>query len=699
MLLRLQTVLLLFLTFMPVAIQAEESASRFQSLTLNLNDLAPAWWEGYVDASAAEKARFHQLLETELKRVIPADSRYLANKALLLQLAADLQRQSTMDDETLSLPDVQQRYSLDEWVRVVSRSRELERQQAEVGQKLNQLATTIGFHRKSIAAALLRYRELSVQDADKKALALTILREQLELLAARSDEQRLKKHISQLDNAAALVKEQAQIGLGRLDLSDDDRQQLAEKLEALRTKIEQQLKQQADLRLSTLQQAGSDSLQQPVAGALLAANLLVSRAEEFKLERLQGIVLRLSGSAPDAASGQGLSADELALENTRLRNELNRIQEQVLGREGYSDRQRYGMLGLLQQARTQSDEATKELATARSLQAYLVDLERSAQTWWQSPLQQAGVLWDRSGALLLKWLNYPLFSVNESPVSSFDIFWMILIVTVAGFVSRQLRRLIIRIGTTQQTFSDAAAFTISRILHYVVMAIAVVLGLSSIGLDLSNVALVAGALSVGIGFGLQSIFNNFISGLILLFERPFKVGDLVELESGVRGRIRSINVRSTHINTWDNVDVLVPNSEFIGGRVTNYTLSDDVRRLHISFGVAYGSNKEKVRQAVLNAAKTVPYTLYEDKREPDVWLLNFGDSSLDFELVVWIHHNRLPAGHNPTTDYLWAIETALGEAGIEIPFPQRDLHLRSVDGKLLARVTPPTSSSAGTDTD
>ncbi|MDQ2694607.1 MAG: mechanosensitive ion channel [Pseudomonadota bacterium] len=195
------------------------------------------------------------------------------------------------------------------------------------------------------------------------------------------------------------------------------------------------------------------------------------------------------------------------------------------------------------------------------------------------------------------------------------------------------------------------------------------------GIDFTNFALLAGAFAIGIGFGLQSIVSNFVSGLILLFERSLKVGDFVELSSGINGEVRAINVRSTVINTNDNVDIVVPNSNFIDHDVINWTLLEAYRRIHVPFKVAYGTDKELVRKAALEAADKLPHTL--KSMNPGVWLVKFGDSSLDFELVVWITPKAVKRPGAVFAAYLWEIETALRKYGIEIPFPQRELRLRS----------------------
>jgi small-conductance mechanosensitive channel len=219
---------------------------------------------------------------------------------------------------------------------------------------------------------------------------------------------------------------------------------------------------------------------------------------------------------------------------------------------------------------------------------------------------------------------------------------------------------------------------VGRLTHYAVIIIALFIGLSSIGLDFGNLALVAGALSVGIGFGLQSIVNNFVSGLIILFEHTLRVGDYIELDTGLTGTVKAINVRSTLINTNDNIDIVVPNSEFVSTRLTNWTLGERILRVRIPFGVAYGSDKELVKKAALEAAGEVSYTLTHMKdRDPDVWLVEFGDNSLNFLLLVWVNRQGARRPTRSRAAYLWALETKLSEYGIEIPFPQRDLHLRS----------------------
>ncbi len=248
---------------------------------------------------------------------------------------------------------------------------------------------------------------------------------------------------------------------------------------------------------------------------------------------------------------------------------------------------------------------------------------------------------------------------------------------VALLVSRLMRAGLDRYATRHEN-NQAALYTLSRIIHYVMLLVGVLVALSVAGIPLSRFELFAGALGVGLGFGLQAIFSNFVSGLIILFDRSLKVGDFVELSNGVHGVVNDIHIRATRITTNDNIDILVPNSEFVTNNVVNWTLRETSRRLRVPFGVAYGTDKERVKQAALEAAAEVPFTLTLDgPRMPQVWLTGFGDSSLDFALVVWLNAEAVKRPSAVTAAYNWALHSALENYGIEIPFPQRDLHVKS----------------------
>jgi small-conductance mechanosensitive channel len=280
---------------------------------------------------------------------------------------------------------------------------------------------------------------------------------------------------------------------------------------------------------------------------------------------------------------------------------------------------------------------------------------------------------------VLRFLGEPLFSIGDTAFSPARLVVVALVILLASWFSRFGERALRRLVQGRATqLSEGSAYALGRIVRYVLLVGGVLFSLSLAGVNFSSLAVVGGALGLGVGIGLQPLFANFVSGIVLLLDRTLKVGDFVDLQSGVRGRVVEIAMRYTRVSTNDSVDVLVPNSEFVNGRVTNWTFDDASRRLHIPFGVAYGSDKGKCREAGIAAAGRIEgVALREPGREPDVWLVAFGDNSLNFELVVWVDRTLSGSPSRTQAKLLWALEDELRERGFVIPFPQRDLHVES----------------------
>ncbi len=212
---------------------------------------------------------------------------------------------------------------------------------------------------------------------------------------------------------------------------------------------------------------------------------------------------------------------------------------------------------------------------------------------------------------------------------------------------------------------------ISTGVHYVILLIGFTLAIGAAGIDLSRFGLLAGAFGVGIGFGLQNVVNNFVSGLILLFERPVQTGDTIEIGDLI-GDVKRIGIRSSTVRTIDGADVIVPNANLISERVVNWTFSDRQRRVDLAVGVAYGTDPEQVIELLVAVGRAHLEVL--DIPEPIALFTGFGDSSLDFSLRFWTRFEIFP---RVRSEIAVGVNTALREAGIEIPFPQRDVHLKS----------------------
>jgi small-conductance mechanosensitive channel len=239
---------------------------------------------------------------------------------------------------------------------------------------------------------------------------------------------------------------------------------------------------------------------------------------------------------------------------------------------------------------------------------------------------------------------------------------------------------IVRIGRTflnekllqRQPWEQGLKDSILTITSYLAWGLGLLLALSILGVNATSLAVVFGALSIGIGFGLQNIFNNFISGLILLFERPIQVGDFVEV-NGIWAEVKQINVRATVVQTFDNASVIIPNSEFISQQVTNWSFKDRRMRRNIEVGVAYGSDIDLVEKTLLEIVQQKKKVLKFPK--PDVLFTDHADSALIFRLRIWV---QVEDYWEVPSKIRFDIDHRFRELGIEIAFPQRDLHIRSL---------------------
>jgi small-conductance mechanosensitive channel len=224
-----------------------------------------------------------------------------------------------------------------------------------------------------------------------------------------------------------------------------------------------------------------------------------------------------------------------------------------------------------------------------------------------------------------------------------------------------------------------AAYVLARIVHYVIVVIGFVLAVAALGIDLNRVTIVAGALGVGVGIDLQSAVANFVSGLILLLERRLHVGDAVQLGT-LEGRIREIGIRASTIRTWDGAEVIVPNAALTSERVTNWTLSDTLRRVTLEVGVAYSVDPRSVLEILRSVASAHPQAVSDPA--PLALCTGFGDSALKFELRVFTRVDYAPSF---LSDLAIAVHAALSAAKIEIPFPQRDVHVLNGEAARIGR--------------
>ena len=263
-------------------------------------------------------------------------------------------------------------------------------------------------------------------------------------------------------------------------------------------------------------------------------------------------------------------------------------------------------------------------------------------------------------------------------ITAVNVLWLLLLVFLTFTAARNVPGLL-EISILQRLPLDASyRYAVSAVSRYLIVLLGIILAAQAIGIGWSKVQWLAAALTVGLGFGLQEIFANFVSGLIILFEQPVRVGDVVTIDS-VSGVVSRIRIRATTITDWDRKDYVVPNKEFITGKLLNWTLSDTLTRLTIRIGVAYGSDTDRVTETLRRVLREHPVVLADPP--PVIAFEGFGDSSLNFLVFAFLPSldKRLPTTHDLNS----AIHRELAKAGIEIPFPQRDLHVRTIPEGLL----------------
>lgn len=422
----------------------------------------------------------------------------------------------------------------------------------------------------------------------------------------------------------------------------------------------------------------SSGLAQEKDGTAEALSLQEQEETKAKIAQKKETLAENAEEAEKALAEKEVVADEVRQkeqeaafvqkEAALLKEEAGKTRDAVLGKKAVEAER---------QARQLADEAAQageklKLAESRArltqekIARDQAEIEHLKNELYHMKLEAAGL------GGFTKWINQPLFYISGSPVTFGGIGGAFFIILAALFISGIIQKIIIGKLSKTSRLKSGAVYAIGRVAHYAIVIFAVVLAAQCVGLNLGSLAVVFGFLSVGVGFGLQNITSNFISGLILLFERPIAVGDFVTVDEQ-RGTVKQINMRSSLIETLDNVRIIVPNSKFIEGNVTNWSHGSTHVRLHCPVGVAYGSDVPKVKEILLKVAEENRDVLRTPP--PAVRFLGFGDSSLDFELLIWV--NEPEQQYVIHSDINYAIDAAFRKGGVQIPFPQRDLHLKS----------------------
>ncbi len=286
-------------------------------------------------------------------------------------------------------------------------------------------------------------------------------------------------------------------------------------------------------------------------------------------------------------------------------------------------------------------------------------------------------------------LKKPLFKVNNKGISLLDILFALLIFFLGFYAGSIYKKYIVKLTYRGIALTQSTQTILSNIGYYLIITISFFITLKVIGINLSSLTVIIGALSVGIGFGLQSVISNFICGLILLFEKSIKVGDVIELDQNLIGKVKNINMRATVVNTFDNIEIIIPNQTLFQNNVINWTLSDDIRRLKIPFGVAYGTDIDKMESVIISELyeSNLHFIRKNESRKPQIIFTKMDSSSINFELLIWVELSKIKTPQALASDFLKLIYKALYKHNIEIPFPQIDVHVKEIEDELKVKFT------------
>lgn len=275
---------------------------------------------------------------------------------------------------------------------------------------------------------------------------------------------------------------------------------------------------------------------------------------------------------------------------------------------------------------------------------------------------------------LRKAASTPLFTVKETPITLSSLLVLLVLITIIVIASKMLKRALLKKLFTRFSMEIGTQYTLARLTQYLVLSLGIIFAFQFVGIDLSGLTVIFGLLSVGIGFGLQNLTSNFVSGLIVMFERPIAVGDRV-LVNDIEGDVTEINIRSTRIQSVNNVSYIVPNTDFVSSTVVNYSHGEPEIKVDVEVGVSYSSNLDLVKETLFEIGKNHP-EVNTTRNPPEVFLLSFGDSAWNMRLRVWIDNPKRKM--YVLSDLNSSIVEKFRERNIEIPFPQRDLYVRGL---------------------
>lgn len=665
--------------------------------------LAPNFWDFFQADQETFNERvesYRNYLQGLIEASDPSRRKELerTSQRILLNLRALPEARKQKAVELRALPPFENKYSTQQFLQIIDNLRKLEAQFEDTSKELRQFKERAAKAQRHLDQLLVYYLSLKEPSAEKQELGLKIL----EIRAALAiTEENIRYDLEKTEQLKESLKHQKELfnhSRQHLDWAAVNTTQIQQQLSKLKDRY-------AKIQVQTLLAESAaigyfgDSQTERSHAALLRQRALLASVKEaiiatelisLEVQSTYAIISRLP---PEEQEQKIQEVDlthlqaELVTFKAQQKEWLQRTEEeyerviQPITRTDKESAASERELELLHKERNSVVlESFKEL---KELRVQLLFTEQLLLL-----LQQK---LSNNGDGLTSWLNFfsstltsccdpvvgwfyaPLFKIGQTPITAMSLLRILVIMTAAYAISKLLQRAVQRIASRSRSFQESSIYLLKKLLHYICLLFGFALALVSINLNLNNLFLLLSALTIGISFGLQTIANNFFCGLLLLFSRMLKVGDYVELHTGGWGRVTGINMQNTIIRTYDGIEIIVPNSQMISNKVTNWTLNDNFKRLHLPFLVTFGSDKELVVKAAHEAALKVPCSLLNSPHHeaPGAWFIGYADNGMKFEMIVWVNMYSFAHRGSFLASYYWELDNALQKYGLEVPCPQR----------------------------
>lgn len=655
--------------------------------------LSATYWEDLIESSGSTEEKIARLIQSIKETPGGLDDKtHVAFEASINQIIANAKTYLAANIQpTAEVPTIytiKDRYTLDEFMDLALDQMRLENTIKNQVVDLKQIEDSIAQTNHDIDQNWVTYLAMK-ESAEKFAMGLEIISDRLLLEIKKDFQSNLKIKLNSNEALAHHLEEEIEHASKLISFDDAADSQWNQRLEILENASHQaaQNLSNAYSRLTLSFDGSAVSENKNALQSLNVTNLSILQGVatgNLLIESIQKgyIALKLAGGKFSNVEAQKnlhdwrRQIDDLQKEaeawGQKLSEEQNKLRQTVLQIQEASALDQSELQILIKNLVQSMQEAylnLNQLGEKIFLATFLIQHYQALEEAGNNPLM-VGILklwsWSVAGWEAVQgWIYFPLFKIAGIPITLFSGIEVAFIIGLGMVISRFICSGLRQIARRRLILRESAFYTLERLIHYVILLAAAIIALSKVGFDFSSIALIAGALSVGIGFGLQSIVRDFINGLFILFTQNFRVGDIVELSSSTKGKIKSINVQNTIVEHADGSDLVIPNSEMVDQVVHNWTMSNVYRRLHIPFFVAYGNEKEEVSRIIIEAAKKVPYTVsgHPGLADPQVWLVSFGQRSVNFELVVWVNQ-MLSYSMPPNASYLWEIDTALRSSGL-----------------------------------